>query len=136
MANFGDEANWQLIYDQITYAQGVDGNPLAYRPILPITLPFSLQYPFIRVAANYENAKSSWRLGSWIEFLVDESNPEVEVLRVLAPVNKPIIIPKPSFLGSYKIRAIVPYYFEEISLKIDGFTGVIDQSPTTYLLGV
>lgn len=123
MADFGNETNWQLIYDQITTAQGVADNPLAYHPILPITLPFSLPYPFLRVTANYESAKSWWRLGSWIEFLVDEPNPEVEALRILAPVNKPIIIPKPSFLASYKIRAVVPYYFEEISLKIDGYIG-------------
>ena len=136
MANFGDESNWYLIYDQITTAQGVDGNPLAYRPINPITLPFSLQYPFLRVTANYEAARSSWRLGAWIDFLVDESSPEVEILRSLAPVNNPIIIPKPSFLTSYKIRASIPYWFDEIALQIDGFTGTVDQSPTTYILGL
>lgn len=136
MDKFAVESNWTLIYDQITTAQGVADNPLFYRPINPITLPFSLQFPFIRVTANYEAAKSRWRLGAWIDFLVDEPNPEVETQRILAPVNKPIIMVKPAFLDSYKLRAIIPYYFEEISLRIDGFTGTIADPSAPFVLGL
>lgn len=123
MLDLANEANWVSIYDQLTVAQGVSGSPLVYAPIPTITLPNSLSYPYLRVAANNQEAKSRWRLGAWIEFYVDEPNPDVEVARVLATVNKACIIPKPDFLPTYKIKAAIPYYFEEISLQIEGYTG-------------
>ncbi|NUN66354.1 hypothetical protein HCU40_16740 [Pseudanabaena biceps] len=121
MPDFANEANWLSIYDQVSVAQGVAGSPLVYVPIAPITLPNSLDYAYLRVAANYQDAKARWRLGAWIEFYVDEPNPAVEVARILAPVNKAAIIPKPVFLTTYKVRAVIPYYFQEISLQIDGY---------------
>lgn len=123
MLDLANEANWLSIYDQLTVAQGVAGSPLVYVPIAAIALPNSLSYPYLRVAANNQEAKSRWRLGAWIEFYVDEANPDVEVARVLAPVNKAAIIPKPDFLTTYKIKAVIPYYFEEISLQIEGYIG-------------
>lgn len=125
-ADFADEANWVSIYDQLTIGSIIDA--LTYRPIPPIVLPNSLSYPFLRVAANNQNALSRWRLGAWVEFLVDEVNPQVEVLRILAPVNKAAIIPKPVFLGNYRVRFNIPYYFDEISLQVDGFIGTVPSS--------
>lgn len=126
--DFGNSANWLMIYDQVSTAQGVEGNPLAYRPILPILLSQAYSYPFLRVAANYEQARSWWRLGAWVEFLVDENIPDVEVARILAPVNKAAIIPKPVFLDSYRIQFTIPYYFEEISLQVEGYTGELPET--------
>lgn len=123
MTEFANEANWVGIYDQLTIGSIIDA--LTYYPIPPIVLPNSLSYPFLRVAANNQNAKSRWRLGAWIEFLVDEVNPQVEIARVLAPVNQAAIIPRPNFLDSYRLRAVIPYYFDEISLQIDGYTGTL-----------
>jgi hypothetical protein len=119
--DFSDEANWEAVYDQLTIGSIIDA--LTYYPIPPIVLPNSLTYPFLRVTANNQNAKAWWQLGAWIEFCVDEPNPQVEVHRAFARVNRAVIIPKPSFLTSYRIRAVIPYYFDEISLQIDGFTG-------------
>jgi len=124
MADFVDGANWAILYDSLITAQGVAGSPLTYVPIAPVTLSEAANYSFLRVTANYEAAKMWWRLGAWIDFLVNENNPEVEAARVLAPVNTPIIIPKPAFLDSYRIRATIPYYFEEIDLRIEGYTGI------------
>lgn len=126
MTEFANEANWTPIYDQLTIGSIIDA--LTYRPIPPIVLPNSLSYPFLRVAANNQNAKSRWRLGAWIEFLVDEANPQVEIARVLAPVNQAAIIPRPNFLNSYRLRAVIPYYFDEISLRVDGFVGTVSTS--------
>jgi len=122
-ADLANTANWLILYDSIITAQGVAGSPLTYIPISPVTLSESANYPFLRVEADYQEARSWWRLGAWIEFLVNENNPDVEVGRILAPVNKAAIIPKPLFLDSYRIRATIPYYFEEISLRIEGYTG-------------
>ena len=119
MPDFANEANWVSVYDQLTIGSIIDA--LTYYPIPPIVLPVSLSYPFLRVAANNQNAKPRWRLGAWIEFLVDEANPQVEISRFLAPVNTAAIIPKPNFLSSYRIRAVIPYYFDEISLQVDGY---------------
>jgi len=119
--DFSNEGNWISIYDQLTIGSIIDA--FTYYPIPPIVLPNSLSYPFLRVAANNQNAKRWWQLGAWIEFCVDEPNPQVEVLRAFARVNRAVIIPKPSFLISYRIRAAIPYYFDEISLQIDGYTG-------------
>ena len=134
MPDFANEANWVSVYDQLTYGSIIDS--LTYYPIPPIVLPASLNYPFLRVAANNQNAKSRWRLGAWIEFMVDENNPQVEILRVLAPVNRAMIIPKPDFLSSYRLKAIVPYYFDEISLQIDGFIGTAANPSQPFILGL
>lgn len=121
--DFGSSANWETVYDQFSSAQGVDGSPLVYVPISRILLAEALGYPFLRVEANYEAAKDRWRLGAWAEFLVDEFSPDVEVSRILCPVNRAAIIAKPSFLDTYRLRFTIPYYFEEISLLVEGYIG-------------
>lgn len=124
--DFANESNWVSVYDQLTIGSIIDA--LTYYPIPPIVLPNSLNYPFLRVAANNQNALSRWRLGAWLEFMVDENNPQVEIERILAPVNKAAIIPRPNFLDSYRVRFIIPYYFDEISLQVDGFIGTVPSS--------
>lgn len=123
MPNFADEANWVGIYDQLTIGSIIDA--LTYRPIPPIVLSQSLSYPFIRVAANNQNAKDRWRLGAWLEVLVDETNPQVEISRTLCPVNKAAIFSRPEFLQSYRLRFVIPFYFDEISLQVDGYIGAL-----------
>ena len=134
MPDFANDANWVSVYDQLIYGSIIDS--LTYYPIPPIVLPNSLNYPFLRVAANNQNALSRWRLGAWIEFMVDEVNPQVEIVRVLAPVNKATIIPKPNFLDSYRLKAIIPYYFDEISLQIEGFIGTAANPSQPFILGL
>ena len=134
MPDFANNANWVSVYDRLTYRSIIDS--LTYYPIPPIVLPNSLNYPFLRVAANNQNALSRWRLGAWIEFMVDEVNPQVEIVRVLAPVNKVMIIPKPNFLDSYRLKAIIPYYFDEISLQIEGFIGTATNPSQPFILGL
>ena len=134
MDSFADESNWLSIYDQLTIGTIIDA--LTYRPIPPITIPNSLSHSFLRVAANNQNAKAWWQLGAWIQFCVDEPNPQVEVARAFARVNNAVIIQKPSFLTTYRIRAIVPYYFDEISLQIDGYTGTIADPSSPFILGL
>lgn len=78
--NFVDNANWQLIYDNLITAIYVSQSPDVYNPIPPTSLNFSLPYRYLRVAANNQNAKATWRYGGALDLLVDELD-GAEVLR-------------------------------------------------------
>lgn len=119
MPDFANDENWIVVYDQLTIGSIIDA--FTYQPIPPILLPNPLEYAFLRVTANNQNARIYWRLGAWIDFLVDDDFPQVEVERILAPVNKPKIIYKPEILETYRLKATIPYYFDEISLRIEGY---------------
>lgn len=117
-ANFADESNWLSLYDNLT--MGAVGTPIA-----PIVLASSLSYRFLRVTANNQNAKSSWRWGGYCFLMVDEPNPQVEVSRLYLSVNKPIILPVPDYLASYRFAFTPPKWFDEISLQVDGYIGAL-----------
>ena len=68
--DFASSINWAALYDSLTV--GAVGIPIA-----PITLSNSLNYRFLRVAANNQNAKTSWKLGGYCFLMVDEPSPEV-----------------------------------------------------------
>lgn len=114
-ANFADEANWLSLYDNLTI-----GSPLA-----PIVLTNSLNYRFLRVTANNQNAKATWKYGGTLEFLVDEIYAAVLVDSSGLLCNRPIIIKTPEFIDTYQLRITFPRWFDEISLQVDGYTGTL-----------
>lgn len=120
--NFAIDTNWQLVYDNLVSALYTSRNPPVYVPIAPISLSFSLPYRFLRVAANNQNAKASWRYGGAIDLLVDDIS-GVEVARRSLVCNKAIIIAAPDYLDRYRVRVSPPYWFDELSLQIDGYIG-------------
>lgn len=116
-ANFADEANWLGLYDNLVMA-------VLSNPIPPITLPNSLNYRFLRIAANNQNALSTWSLGAYAYLMVDENLPQVQIgNRIFCDVNKPIIIQVPDWLSSYRLRVTPPKWFDELSLQVDAYTG-------------
>jgi len=116
-ANFADEANWLGLYDNLVMA-------VLNNPIPPITLPNSLNYRFLRIAANNQNALSTWSLGAYAYLMVDENLPQVQIgNRIFCDVNKPIIIQVPDWLSSYRLRVAPPKWFDELSLQVDAYTG-------------
>jgi len=116
--DFASSINWTALYDSLTIgAAGIQ--------IAPITLSSSLNFRFLRVAANNQNARSSWKLGGYCFLMVDEPNPEVIVERIFTSVNKPSIIAVPDYLASYRVVFSPPKWFDEISLQIDGYTGTL-----------
>lgn len=121
--NFADETKWQLIYDNLISAQYVSRAPDVYNPIPPIALSFSLPYRFLRVSANNQNAKASWKYGGQLELLVDDIG-QARVKRESLVCNKAVIIAVPDYLERYRITVTPPYWFDEISLQVDGYTGV------------
>jgi hypothetical protein len=125
--NFVDDANWQLIHDSLISAVYVSRNPDVYNPIPPTSLSYSLANRFLRVAANNQNAKATWRFGGNLDLLVDEVD-GAEVLRKPLVCNKAVIIAVPDYLERYRIRVSPPYWFDELSLQIDGYTGSVDVS--------
>jgi hypothetical protein len=118
--NFADESKWVSIYDQLTIATVLSSTPKTYVPILPILIAGSFSYKYLRVAANNQNAKASWRYGGSLEFLVD-NNAGVEIARKSMACNKAIIVTAPDFVDSYKLEASFPFWFDEISLQIEGY---------------
>jgi hypothetical protein len=120
--NFVDNANWQLVHDNLVQAVYVSRNPDSYIPIPPMALSYSLAYRFLRVAANNQNAKGTWRYGGSIDFLTDEVS-GAEVMRRSLACNKAVIIAIPDYLERYRITVLPPYWFDEISLQVDGYTG-------------
>ena len=120
--NLVNNANWQLIYDNLIRATVIRQSPLQYAPIPPTSLGFSLPYRFLRIAANNQNAKATWRYGGNADLLVDEVD-GAEVVRRSLPVNKAVIISVPDYLDRYRLRFTFPYWFDEISLQVDGYTG-------------
>ena len=117
-ANFADEANWLSLYDNLTI--GATGIPIA-----PIFLTSSLSYRFLRVTANNQNAKDTWKYGGTLEFLVNEAFAAVVVDSSGLLCNRPIIIKAPEFIDTYQLRVSIPRWFDEISLQVDGYTGVL-----------
>jgi hypothetical protein len=117
MVDFADDANWLGLYGNLI--MGVLGNPIA-----PITLASSLNHRFLRIAANNQNALATWSLGAYAYFLVDEDNPQVQAgTRIFCDVNRPIIVPVPDWLPSYRLRVKPPKWFDEISLQVEGYIG-------------
>lgn len=124
MPNFSNSTEWSLILEKQVLATRI--NEKKFIPIAPITFNgISLSFRYLRSTVIKQNAKVNWRLGAWIEFLVDEPNPKVEVLRILSRCNKSTLIKTPEYLDTYQIQAIVPYWFNEISLKVEGYTGTV-----------
>ena len=122
--NFVDNNNWQLIYDNFIAAQYISRTPPVYNPIAPISLTFSLPYRFLRVAANNQNAKSTWRFGGNLDLLTDEVD-GAEVLRRALACNKAVIVAVPDYLERYRVRVSPPYWFDEVSLQVDGYVGLL-----------
>jgi hypothetical protein len=122
--NFVDEANWQLVHDNLTEAVYVSRNPDSYYPIPPIALSYSLPYRFLRVSANNQNAKGTWRYGGSIDVLTDEVS-GAEVFRHSLICNKAIILSIPDYLERYRITVLPPYWFNEMSLQVDGYIGAL-----------
>jgi len=114
--NFANPLYWIALYDSLT--TGVGGNPIA-----PVTLPNELSYRFLRVTANAPNAKPTWRWGGYCILKVNESNPQVQVIRLFCPVNTPVILIVPDYLVSYRVSFEPPRWFDELDLKVDGYTG-------------
>jgi hypothetical protein len=133
--NFIDNNNWQLVYDNLISAQYVSRTPDRYNPIPPIALSFSLPYRFLRVAANNQNARATWRFGGNLDLLTDEVS-GAEVMRRALACNKAVIIAVPDYLERYRISVLPPYWFDEISLQIDGYIGVTSNPSQPFILGL
>ncbi|WP_055075029.1 hypothetical protein [Pseudanabaena sp. 'Roaring Creek'] len=118
--NFADGSKWHLVFDNLIQAVYTSRNPDAYIPIPPISLSFSLAYRYLRIAANNQNARASWKWGGNADLLVDDVS-QVEVIRRSLRCNQAIIIPVPDYLERYRIKVSVPYWFDEVSLQIDGY---------------
>jgi len=118
--SFAVDANWQLIYDNLILATFLSRNPDSYIPIAPISLSFSLPYRFLRVAANNENARSTWRYAGNLDLLVDEVD-GARVASLALAVNRAIIIKVPDYLDRYRLRFTFPTWFDEVSLQVDGY---------------
>lgn len=130
MPNFSDDSKWSLVYEQLIQAVYLSRNPDQYIPIAPLSLNgFALNFRYLKVVAENQNAKASWDFGGLMTFLVDEPNASVEVDSIALKCNKPLLVVAPSILDSYQIRVKVPYWFDEISLQISGYTGAIISSP-------
>lgn len=120
--DFTDSSKWQLVYDNLIQAVYVSRNPDVYNPILPISLSFSLSCRYLRVAANNQNAKARWRYGGALDLLTDEVGGS-EVLRHSLACNKAVIVAVPDYLERYRVTVSPPFWFDELSLQIDGYQG-------------
>jgi hypothetical protein len=130
MHNFADDSDWSLVYDQRFQAVYLSRNPDQYIPISPLSLNgFALNFRYLKVVSENQNAKSTWDFGGMLTFLVNEPNASVEVLNSPLKCNRPVILSAPPILDSYQIRVKVPYWFDEVSLQIWGWTGDISLPP-------
>ena len=118
--SFAPSVNWHLIYDNLIVATVMSSQPLSYIPIAPLTLNYSLPYRFLRIAANNQNARSTWSYAGSLDLLVDEVDGARVMTQALA-VNRAIIIQVPDYLERYRLRFTFPYWFDEISLQVDGY---------------
>ena len=119
--DFEDESRWFLLADQLYLAQPVTGDPRLFNPISAIDINDIADYPFIRIFAGNDTARSWWRLGCYLDFLVDEINPRVRLLRVFCPLNEPLIVEAPTTVASYRLRVHVPFWFEQFKLFLYGY---------------
>ena len=129
MIDFASDSNWLMVYDQLTFS-------VLGQPIPSILLTSSYNYRFLRIAANNQNARSTWRLGAYIHLLVDEPNPQVQAFRSNTPVNVAALLVIPDYLSSYRVRIIPPKWFDEISLQIEGFIGTATNPSQPFILGL
>ncbi|MFM7887722.1 MAG: hypothetical protein ACKPCM_13755, partial [Pseudanabaena sp.] len=68
--------------------------------------------------------KATWRYGGYVDLLTDEVS-GAEVVRRSLACNKAVIIAVPEYLERYRITVAPPYWFDEISLQVDGYIGVL-----------
>ena len=129
MIDFASDSNWLTLYDQLTFS-------VLGQPIPSVLLTSSYNYRFLRIAANNQNARSTWRLGAHIHLLVDEPNPQVEAFRSITPVNVAALLVIPDYLSSYRVRVVLPKWFDEISLQIEGFIGTAANPSQPFILGL
>lgn len=113
--------NWLTIYEAQTVHVG--GAPLP-----PIFVDGSFDHRYLRVTAGNEYPQPSWKLGAYIDLMLNESTPETRAYRAESPINEAALIVVPDFLESYKIRAIAPKWFRCIELKIEGYLVVLGVS--------
>lgn len=112
-ANFADNSNWQGVFNLTTT------NP----PRL-VVVNQSLNYAFLRVVPENSQAKSTWTLGGYLNFLTDEDiAPDLIGDRIFCDVNKAKIIQVPDWIGTYRLSFKPPIWFKELSLQIDGYIG-------------
>jgi hypothetical protein len=121
LPDFADDSRWFVLASLALVAQNVSEFPNAYIPIPKVNINDISDYPFIRVLVNNPQAKPTWRLGCWGEFLVDEPNAEQLVWRFRCPLGRPSIHQKPDFLGTYRLRFDIPFWFERCNLFIWGY---------------
>ena len=129
MIDFASNSNWLMVYDQLTFS-------VLGQPIPSILLTSSYNYRFLRIAANNQNARSTWRLGAYIHLLVDEPNPQVQAFRSTTSVNAAALLVIPDYLSSYRVRIIPPKWFDEISLQVEGFIGTSANPSQPFILGL
>ena len=122
MPNFVPAANWQLIHDNLVQAVYISRNPDSYLPIPPIALSYSLPYRYLRIAANNQNAKSSWKYAGQLEIMVDDIG-QCRASRESLVCNRAVIIAIPDFLDRYRLTVTPPYWFDELALVIEGYIG-------------
>lgn len=114
MIDLANPANWLTIYEAQTVHVG--GAPLP-----PIWIDGSYDHRYLRVTAGNEYPKPNWKLGAYIDLMVDGSTPETRAYRFEPDINEATLLVVPDFLASYKIRAIAPKWFRCIELKIEVF---------------
>ena len=129
MIDLASDSNWLMVYDQLTFS-------VLGQPIPSILLTSSYNYRLLRIAANNQNARSTWRLGAYIHLLVDEPNPQVQAFRSNTPVNVAALLVIPDYLSSYRVRIIPPKWFDEISLQVEGFIGTATNPSQPFILGL
>ena len=129
MIDLASDSNWLMVYDQLTFS-------VLGQPIPSILLTSSYNYRLLRIAANNQNARSTWRLGAYIHLLVDEPNPQVQAFRSNTPVNVAALLVIPDYLSSYRVRIIPPKWFDEISLQVEGFIGTAANPSQPFILGL
>ena len=109
--NFADNANWQSIFNVTT----TNPSPL-------VVVNQSLSFAFLRVVVENSQAKASWSLGGYLNFLTDEDiAPDLVGDRIFCDVNKAKIIKVPEWIGSYRLSFKPPIWFRELDLQIDGY---------------
>ncbi|MBD2178405.1 hypothetical protein H6F42_15910 [Pseudanabaena sp. FACHB-1998] len=111
--DFANDANWITVYQLTTSGD-----------IPPLVVNQSLSYRFLRIIAENSEAKASWTLGGYLNFLTDEAiAPDLIGDRVFCDVNKAKIIQVPDWIGAYRLKFKPPVWFNELSLQVDGYIG-------------
>lgn len=118
--------NWALVWENSTQAQRLEDK--TYIPIPEIICPFPLNKSLIAIEVSSVSALKEWALAAYLNQIVNIANFGTYSKAILSSnkvfFKKVNLVSFPLTANEYFLYFKVPYYIEDITLKLWKYTGL------------